>query len=219
MEELARDPASRRRFLSGLGGAAAAGSFAMFLAACGSSQKEEITPGGSDKKTGAGTGTDRYGRGDLGIGIYALTLEYVAADFYAKAIESGKLSGPLLEMAKRFRGQEDQHIDALESFVTDNGGKLDVRPKTTFAFANQADFLKQAVTLENLSAGALLGQADRIVSKELLAGALSMHAVEGRHAAAVSVAAKVTPTPNGAFATPITAFNVIAALEPNLSTQ
>jgi rubrerythrin len=215
MEELARDPASRRRFLSGLGSTAAAGSFAVFLAACGS-KKEETTPGGSNPKTGAGTGTDRYGRGDLGIAIYALTLEYIETDFYAKAIESGKLKGPLLEMAKRFAAQEAQHIDALESFITDNGGKLTSRPKTTFDLPNEKVILQQAVTLENLGASAYLGQVDRITSKDLLAGALAIHGVEGRHAAAFSVAAKVTPTPNGAFATPSTAFNVITAIQPNI---
>src|SRR3954470_14264296 len=105
MEDLGRDPASRRRFLSGVGGTAAAGSFALFLAACGSSKKEELTPGGSNPKTGAGAGTDRYGPGDLGIALYALTLEYIETDFYKKVIASGKLSGPLLEMAKRFGDQ------------------------------------------------------------------------------------------------------------------
>src|SRR3954466_5297134 len=97
MEDLARDPASRRRFLKGVGGTAAAGSFALFLAACGSTKKTESTPGGSDPKTGAGAGTDRYGPGDLGIALYALTLEYIETDFYAKAIASGKLSGTLLD--------------------------------------------------------------------------------------------------------------------------
>jgi hypothetical protein len=215
MEELARDPASRRRFLSGLGTTAAAGSFAMFLAACGS-KKEQLTPGGSNPKTGAGAGTDRYGPGDLGIALYALTLEYIETDFYAKVIASGKLSGPLLDMAKRFAQQESQHIDALEAFISDNGGKLTVRPKTTFDLPNEAAILKQAVTIENLGAGAYLGQVDRIRSKDLLAGALAIHSVEGRHAAALSVAAKLTPTPNGAFATPTTAFNVITAIQPNL---
>jgi hypothetical protein len=216
MEELARDPASRRRFLKGVGGSAAAGSFALFLAACGSSKKKQLTPGGSDPKTGAGAGTDRYGPGDLGIAIYALTLEYIETDFYAKVVASGKLTGKLLDMAKRFGNQESQHIDALESFVTDNGGKLTVRPKTTFDLPNQAAILQQAVTFENLGASAYLGQADRIQSKDLLAAALSIHSVEARHAAALSVAAKVSPTPNGAFAVPTTAFNVITAVQPNL---
>lgn len=216
MEELARDPASRRRFLRNLGGTAAAGSFALFLAACGSSKKTQLTPGGSNPNTGAGAGTDRYGPGDLGIAIYALTLEYIETDFYAKVLQSGQLSGPLLQLAKRFASQESQHIDALESFVTDNGGKLTVRPKTTFDLPTAAVILQQAVTIENLGASAYLGQADRIVSKDLLGTALSIHSVEARHAAALSVAAKVSPTPNGAFAVPMTAFNVITAVQPNL---
>src|SRR3954465_13889154 len=99
MEDLARDPASRRRFLKGLGGSAAAGSFALFLAACGS-KKTQLTPGGSSPKTGARPGTDRYGPGDLGIAIYALTLEYIETDFYSKVIASGKLSGAVLAMVK-----------------------------------------------------------------------------------------------------------------------
>jgi hypothetical protein len=216
MEDLARDPASRRRFLRNLGGTAAAGSFAMFLAACGSSKKTQLTPGGSSPKTGAGTGTDRYGPGDLGIAIFALTLEYIETDFYAKVIASGKLSGPLLDMVKRFGDQESQHVQALEAFVTGHGGKLPTRPKTVFDLPSEPVILQQAVTIENLGAGAYLGQADRIVSKDLLAGALAIHSVEGRHAAALSVAAKVSPTPNGAFAVPTTAFNVITAIQPNL---
>ena len=225
MEELARDPASRRRFLKGLGGTAAAGSFALFLAACGSGKKTQLTPGGSNPKTGAGTGTDRYGPGDLGIAMYALTLEYIETDFYGKVIASGKLSGKLLDTVKRFAGQESEHVKTLEGYLNQNGGKPPERPKTTFQLPDQAAILQQAVTIENLGASAYLGQADRIKSKDLLAAALSIHSVEGRHAAALSVAAnaaaapgaaKLSPTPDGAFAVPATAFNVITALQPNL---
>jgi hypothetical protein len=218
MEELARDPASRRRFLSRVGGTAAAGSFALFLAACGS-KKKTLTPGGSDPKTGAGAGTDRFGRGDIGIANYALTLEYIETDFYAKAVASGKLTGKLLEMAKRFGDQESQHVQALEAFVNDNGGKPPARPKTIFKLTDQATILQLAVTFENLGAGAYLGQADRIVSRDLLAGALSIHTVEARHAAALSVAAKVSPTPNGAFAVPTQAATVLDSIEPYLESE
>jgi rubrerythrin len=215
VEELARDPASRRRFLAGLGGTAAAASFATFLAACGS-KKEQLTPGGSNPKTGAGTGTDRYGPGDLGIAKYALTLEYFESDFYSRAIASGKLKGKLLETAKRFASQETQHVKALEAFINQIGGKLPAKPKTKFALDTQASILQMAVTFENLGAGAYLGQADRIGNKQLLAAALTIHSVEARHAAALSVASKQNPTPDGAFAQPQTAFNVITALQPNL---
>jgi hypothetical protein len=215
MEELARDPASRRRFLARLGGAGAAGSFALFLAACGS-KKETLTPGGSNPKTGAGTGTDRYAKGDLGIAIYALVLEYIETDFYDQAIASGHLSGRLLALAKQFGAQEAQHVQALEAIVTQLGGKLPARPKTKFTLSSPATVLQQAVTFENLGAAAYLGQADRIASKELLAAALTIHSVEGRHAAALSVAAGLDPTPGGAFAQPETAANVINAIQPNL---
>jgi rubrerythrin len=216
VEGLARDPASRRRFLSAVGGTAAAGSFALFLAACGSEKKGELTPGGSNPKTGAGVGTDRYGPGDLGIAIYALTLEYIETDFYAKAIASGKLTGQLLQVAKRFGDQERQHVQALEAYVTQAGGKLPQKPQAKFALETQGAILQQAVKFENLGAAAYLGQADRIVSRELLAAALTIHSVEARHAAALSVAAKVDPTAEGAFAQPQTAFNVITALQPIL---
>jgi Ferritin-like domain len=215
VEELARDPASRRRFLRSAGGTAAAASFAAFLAACGS-KKEQLTPGGSNPKTGAGVGTDRYGPGDLGIAIYALTLEYFETDFYAKAIASGQLKGKLLTTAQRFAAQEGQHVKALEAFITKIGGKLPQKPQTKFTFDTPGSALQMAVTFENLGAGAYLGQADRIGNKELLATAITIHSVEARHAAALSVAAKQNPAPDGAFATPQTAFNVITAIQPNL---
>lgn len=215
MDELARDPASRRRFLSGLGSAGAVGAFALFLSACGS-KKEQLTPGGSSPKTGAGTGTDRYGKGDVGIAIYALVLEYVEADFYAKAIASGLLSGRVLALARRFGAQEKQHVQALEAAVTQLGGKLPTRPVTTFTLPSARHILQTAVTFENLGASAYLGQADRIVSKDLLGAALSIHSVEARHAAALSVAAGIDPSPAGAFAQPQTAFNVITAIQPNV---
>jgi hypothetical protein len=216
MEELARDPASRRSFLARLGGAGAAGSFALFLAACGSEKKAETTPGGSNPKTGAGTGTDRYGKGDLGIAVFALTLEYIETDFYAQAIASGRLTGRTLELAKRFGGQEAQHVQALEAAVTQMGGTVPPKPKTKFALSSPTVILQQAVTFENLGAAAYLGQASRIASKELLAAALTIHSVEGRHAAALSVAAGLNPTPDGAFAQGQTATNVIQAIQPNL---
>jgi rubrerythrin len=215
MEELARDPASRRRFLSGLGGTGAAGAFALFLAACGS-KKEQTTPGGSNPNTGAGTGTDRYGKGDLGIAIYALVLEQVETAFYSAAIGAGKLAGRPLELAKRFAAQEAQHVKALEAAVTQLGGKPPAPPQTKFTLGTPAQILQMAVTIENLGANAYLGQADRIQSKTLLGAALSIHSVEARHAAALSVAAGVDPSPDGAFAVPQTAATVIQSIQPNL---
>src|SRR3954468_13079957 len=117
VEELAADPASRRRFLKAVGGTGAAGALAVLIAACGKAKNAETTPGGSNANTGAGVGTDQYGKGDLGIVRYALTLEYLESMFYAAAIKSGKLSGRASELAKRFGEQENQHVQALEGAV------------------------------------------------------------------------------------------------------
>lgn len=214
MEELARDPASRRRFLSGLGGAGAAGSFALFLAACGSSKKK-TTPGGSNPNTGAGAGTDQFGKGDVGIAIYALTLEHLETDFYAKVVQSGTLSGRPLELAKRFGAQEQEHVKALEAAIGQLGGSPPAAPKTQFTLGTPKEILQMAVTFENLGAAAYLGQANRIQSKDLLGAALSIHTVEARHAAALSVAAGEDPSPE-AFGQPQTAANVVSAIQGNL---
>src|SRR3954452_478620 len=114
VEELAADPASRRRFLKAVGGTGAAGVLAVLISACGKEKKAETTPGGSNPNTAAGVGTDQYGKGDLGIARYALTLEYVEVDFYKQAVASGKLSGRALDLLKRFGANEQQHVQALE---------------------------------------------------------------------------------------------------------
>jgi hypothetical protein len=107
-------------------------------------------------------------------------------------------------------------VQALEAVVRQLGHPIPPRPQTKFTLDTPAAILQQAVTFENLGAAAYLGQADRIVSKPLLAAALAIHSVEARHAAALSVVAKVDPSPGGAFTVPQTAFNAISAIQPYL---
>src|SRR4051794_25331648 len=95
LREIAKDPVSRRRFLA-FGGAS--GGAAALLAACG---------GGDDSSAGAGTTTvvadealAQFGKGDLGIVNYALTLEYLEAAFYADVVRSGLFKGADLDLIK-----------------------------------------------------------------------------------------------------------------------
>ena len=210
VEELVRDPASRRRFLTGVGATGAA-AFAAVLSACGSNPPKK-TPGGSNPNTGAGVGTDQYGPGDVGIARYALTLEYIESAFYAAAIQSGKLTGKTLDLVRKFGEQENEHVKALEAAVRSLGSQPPAKPQATFPLATQASILNFAYQVETLGAAAYLGQVDRIQSKALLASALSIHSVEGRHAAALAVALGKDPTPNGAFATPATAADTLQQL-------
>src|SRR5947207_10520922 len=92
VEDLARDDYKRRKFLTMVGGTGAAGALSMLIAACGSSSSSS-----SSSSTSTGNGGARasgappagtFGKGDLGIVNYALTLEYLEAQFYKEVIAS-----------------------------------------------------------------------------------------------------------------------------------
>ena len=76
--------------------------------------------------------------------------------------------------------------------------------------------LETAATVENLGAAAYLGQAGLIQSKEVLAAALAIHSVEGRHAAALNQAVGKTIVPDGAFAKPASMDEVLPQVKPFL---
>jgi hypothetical protein len=217
MGRLATDPSDRKRFLKAVGGTGAASAFALFLAACGSSDKKSSSSTTSAQQaTPAKTGTEMFGKGDLGILGYALTLEYLETQFYADAVKSGKLSGKALAVAKEFGGEESQHVQALEAAIKKLGGKLPPKPKAKFPLKNQNSILKLAATVENLGANAYLGQAGNIENKEVLAAALSIHSVEGRHAAVLNTVIGMDITPDGAFAKPASADEVLKSVKPFL---
>src|SRR5215212_5259604 len=91
VRELERDDASRKRFLKMVGGGGA-GAFALFLAACGSDDKKSSTSSSSAPQ--ATTQSSSGGmKKDLEIVNYALTLEYLEADFYEKVVASGLFKG------------------------------------------------------------------------------------------------------------------------------
>jgi len=222
MERLATDPSDRKRFLKAVGGTAGAGAFALFLAACGSDDKSSGSSGASGTTStqqapaGAKTGTEMFGAGDLGILGYALTLEYLETQFYADAAKSGKLKGKVLAVAKEFGEEEGEHVKALEATIKKLGGKLPAKPKAKFPLKDQKSILKLAATVENLGANAYLGQAGNIESKEVLAAALSIHSVEARHASVLNTVIGQDISPDGAFAKPASAAEVLKAVQPFL---
>jgi hypothetical protein len=215
LEDLTRDPSSRKMFFKATG-TGAIGAFALFLAACGSSNKSttSTTSAQQPAQSNKPTGTEMFGKGDLGILGYALTLEYLETDFYRQAANSGKLSGKALAVAKQFGAEEAQHVAALEAAIKKSGGKLPAKPTGKFPLTDQTSILKLAATVENLGAAAYLGQAGNIQSPEVLAAALSIHTIEGRHAAVLNEVVGKDITPDGAFAKPATATQVLAAVKP-----
>ena len=215
MRQLAEDAGSRKRFLKMMGGAGAAGAFAIFLAACGDDDDEGAPAGGSTTEK-----TPMADPVDLEIVQYALTLEHLETDFYNAVLDSGVVKDPQLgETAKLIRDAEQAHVDTLTGVVKDLGG-TPKRPKTNFDAVlegGEKKILETAAAVENLGAAAYLGQAGRIRSKDILAAALSIHSVEARHAAALNSVVGRSIVPDGAFAKPASMDEVLPQVKPFLA--
>jgi rubrerythrin len=223
LRELADDPSSRKRFFKMMGGAGAVSAFSVFLAACGDDDKKDTaaTPASS-------SGDDM--KGDLHILNYALTLEYLEAEFYKEVIASGIVKDPKVgSIAKKFGETEQEHVDALKATIVKLGGKPVTAPKTKFQPTLDKGLmavLNTAADVENLGAAAYLGAAGSIKNKDVLAAALAIHSVEARHAAALNQllgrgfggkgGLKGT-LPDGAFGKGMDEASVLAAVKPFLA--
>jgi hypothetical protein len=138
------------------------------------------------------------GAGDIDIVNFALTLEYLEAEFYAKALKQVKgLSADDTKLAKQIRDDEDAHVDALTATVKDLGGKPAAKPTFDFggAFASPAAFLKTANVLEDTGVSAYNGAATSIQSGDVLGAAGSIVQVEARHAALIRLTRGKPPAP------------------------
>jgi hypothetical protein len=228
VQQLAGDDLERKRFLKmagrRIGAGAAATGLAAFIAACGSSSSTTSAAGGTASAAGtssaaaAGTGTassssSAAASGDLAIVNYALTLEYLESQFYAKVVKSGLFHGTDLSVLKTFGAEESQHVIALKKVAMSLGTPAP-EPTGKFPIHTAAQVTALAAAVENLGASAYLGQAGNIKSREILAAALAIHTIEARHAATLNLLLKKSPTPDGAFAKPMSMAQVLAVVKP-----
>jgi rubrerythrin len=169
---------------------------------------------------GKGRPPAKFGKGDIGILNYALTLEYLEAAFYNEATANNKrktfLKGAQEQaFLKRVTADENAHVAFLKKAL---GSQAIAAPKVDFGAttASEAAFIKTAVALENTGVGAYSGQALNIANPAYAAAALSIWSVEARHASVAGLLLKPTSknlSPNGAFDQPKTAAQVLKAVE------
>ena len=210
-------PETRRGFLKALAAAgmgAAAGSVLL------GGRAEAQTYGANQYDAGAAAAAPAAGGGgDLEIANFALTLEYLEAEFYAIALDAGVLSGNALPVVQALFDHESQHVTALTDLITQFGGTPVAKPEFTFpadAFSSQASILGLAGTFEPVGVGAYVGAAPMISDPMVLAAAGSIAGVEGEHVVSVNWLNGVVPPANTAFPAALTMDEVLAAVAPFL---
>ncbi len=133
---------------------------------------------------------------------YALTLEYLEAEFYTTALASSTLTIPTgapLSAIQTISAHETAHVNYLKAAIMGAGGTPVAKPTFDFsggsgsgdgpfadAFSNYGLFLAVAQTFEDTGVRAYKGQAamDSLQSNnDVLKVALQIHSVEARHAA------------------------------------
>jgi hypothetical protein len=129
---------------------------------------------------------------------YALTLEYLEAEFYASALGSaGLLSGDTGMAIQTIAAHEAAHVNFLKSAITAAGGTPVDKPTFDFSagngsgdgpfkdvFKNLGLFLAVAQTFEDTGVRAYKGRAAELKGTgDVLTAALQIHSVEARHAA------------------------------------
>lgn len=168
--------------------------------------------------TAAGTGRPpaSFGKGDIGILNYALTLEYLEAAFYNGATAADRKRNFIKDartsaFLKATTRDENAHVRALKKVL---GNKAIAKPKFNFKGTNRSRkaFVDTAFALENEGVHAYAGQALNIKGPKVVAAALSIITVEARHASVIGVIKNPTPagiSPDGPFDTPFTAQRVL----------
>lgn len=157
-----------------------------------------------------------FGKGDIGILNYALTLEYLEAAFYNEATAANlPLNSQAAAFLKIVTRDENAHVAYLKKALGKKAAK-----KPTFDFKGTTksvdSFLATAQVLENTGVSAYSGQATNIKEASIVKAAVSILTIEARHASVIGLindptGAKISP--DGAFDKAKSAKKILAAVK------
>ena len=147
---------------------------------------------------------------DVNILNFALTLEYLEADFYTRATQGGALKGFLRRFSQIVGEHERAHVAALQKTL---GNKAVRKPKFDFKGTTEDPqlFGQTAATLEATGVAAYGGAAPMVQSPAVLKAAIAIHTVEARHTAWINHIIGQPPAPT-AFYEPMSVSQVLAAV-------
>ena len=133
---------------------------------------------------------------DVKILNFFLLLEYVQEGFYREAVESGRLTGDLLEYATTVGEQESEHVASL---VERLGSRARPRPTVSFQdkLATPERFRDAAIDLEETALAGYIGQGANL-TRHTITSVATLVSVEARQAAWVRDLAGVSPAPRAA---------------------
>ena len=154
-----------------------------------------------------------FGKGDIGILNYALTLEYLERAFYNEATAKGKITDPKTKTFLRITTRDERaHVAFLKKAL---GHKAVKEPKFNFHGipSDEKKFAATAYVLENTGVHAYLGQAGNIKTHAYLLAAASIVTIEARHSGAIGSIINESISPNGPFDNGYTAAKVLAAVK------
>jgi len=136
---------------------------------------------------------------------FALTLEYLEAEFYVTGLASGVIASTDVPAFQTINTHEAQHVAFLRETIISLGGMPVAKPRFDYSagntasagnnsmtgpfanvFTSYATYLAVSQTFEDTGVRAYKGQAGFLISSnEILRAALRIHSVEGRHASHV----------------------------------
>jgi hypothetical protein len=173
-----------------------------------------LVPGAAMAKSNKGAPPSSFGKGDIGILNYALTLEYLESAFYDAAAKNNVAKGDkqLSQILATVKTDETAHVAALKKAL---GSKAAKKPAFAFgkAVTDKATFAATAYVLENTGVHAYIGQAGNISNSAYLLVALSIVTIEARHSGAIGTYLGKAIAPNGPFDNGFTAAKVLAAVK------